>query len=125
MSNPLNNHINHEFSAFTNHFANERTSRQSLIDRLGGDGNHIAVIYWDKGHRDGAEFHILTDNGIIIVENARSGRLITKKLARMGQIRQLVGRYDQLNHRVFTMATVPQRVIVRCRFYTENGYNNM
>jgi hypothetical protein len=44
-------------------------------------------------------------------------------LARMGQIRQLVGRYDQLNHRVFTMATVPQRVIVRCRFYAEHGFN--
>lgn len=125
MSHPCRNHINYEFPAFTNHFANERTSRQALIDRLGGDGNHIAVIYWDRGHQNGAEFHTLTDNGIIIVENAMSGRLITKKLARIGQIRQLVGRYDQLNHRVFTMATVPQRVIVRCRFYTENGYNNM
>ena len=124
MSHPLTNHINYEHSAFTNHFTNDRSSRQAVIDRLGGDGNHIAVVYWDKGHRDGAEFHILTDNGIIIVENARSGRLITKKLARLGQIRQLEGRYDQLNHRVFTMSSVPQRVIVRCRFYAENGFNN-
>lgn len=123
MSSPLNNHINHEFSAFTKHFANERTSRQNFIDRIGGDGNHIAVIYWDKGHRDGAEFHILTDKGIIIVENAKSGRLVTKKLARIGQIRQLVGRYDQLNHRVFTMSSVPKRTLVRCRFYAEYGFN--
>ena len=125
MSSPLTNHINHEFTAFTKHFANERTSRQAIIDRIGGDGNHIAVIYWNRGHRDGAEFHILTDNGIIIVENAKSGRLVTKKLTRIGQIRQLVGRYDQLNHRVFNMSSVPKKTLLRCRFYAEQGFNNL
>lgn len=107
----------------TAHFSVERRERQALINQNGGDGNEIAVIYWDRGHKDGAEYHILTDNGIIIVENANSGRLITKKFARIGQVRQLEGKYDQLNKRIFTMRNVPKKVLNRCQYYQSYALN--
>ena len=109
----------------TMHFATERGSRQALIDRLGGDGRELAVVYWDKGHIDGSEYHIVTDNGIIIVENCRSGKVVTKKLARVAQLYQLEGKYDQRNHRVFAVRDLPASVIAKCRKYQALGYNNL
>jgi len=108
----------------TAHWTFDRIGRQSVIDRLGGDGNEIASIYWDKGHWNGAEIHTLTDNGIIIVTNARSGKVTCKKIARVGQLRQLVGKYDHLNHRYFEMRFVPRSVINKCRYHEINGYHN-
>ena len=42
----------------------------------------------DRGHKDGLEVHSITDNGLIIIHNLTSGKLITKLLARKNQIKR-------------------------------------
>ena len=42
----------------------------------------------DTGHPNGDELHTIFDNGMIIVQNARTGRLVTELIARPGQIKR-------------------------------------
>ena len=69
------------------HYNYKRGKRERLIEkRLHGDGNIIDGFVVDRGHKDGAEVHSITDNGIIIVHNLESGALVTKLIARPEQI---------------------------------------
>lgn len=80
----------------TNHYKNQRHEREKFIEEcLGGDGRVIDTFVADKGHKDGLEVHQITDNGIIIIYNALSGKLCTKLIARPQQIKryyELAGR---------------------------------
>ena len=69
------------------HYKNQRHNREKFIKRhLNNDGNIIDGFIVDKGHKNGAEIHTLTDNGIIIIHNYDSGLLVTKLIARPQQI---------------------------------------
>lgn len=69
------------------HYRNKRNKREKFIDEyLNGDGYIIDGFVIDKGHKDGLEVHSITENGIIIIHNYHSGKLITKLLARPKQI---------------------------------------
>ena len=69
------------------HYNYKRSKRERFIEKcLHGDGNIIDGFIVDRGHKDGAEVHSLTDNGIIIVNNLESGALVTKLIARPQQI---------------------------------------
>ena len=69
------------------HYNYKRGKRERLIEKcLHGDGNIIDGFIVDRGHKDGPECHSLTDNGVIIIHNLNSGKLITKLLARKEQI---------------------------------------
>ena len=72
------------------HYNNERYSREEFINEyLHGDGNIIDEFVVDKGHPHGAERHCVTDNGVIVIYNAISNKLVTKKIARPKQIKDL------------------------------------
>ena len=74
----------------TNHYNKKRRKRERFINRyIGGDGNIIDSFIVDKGHKNGEEIHYITDNGIIVICNKESGKLITKKIARPNQIKKL------------------------------------
>lgn len=108
----------------TSHYDDEyHQRRQDLIDAYGGMGEPIAEVYMDKGHPNGPEVHILTDNAIIIVVNYRTKRLITTKFARPGQIRQLYGHLDLCNGRVFGEKYVPKYVLDRAIKYSREQLN--
>ena len=77
------------------HYAHDRRDRENRI-RLIGEGNTIKVAVVDKGHRNGPEIHMLSDTGIITILNQRTGKLITKLIARPGQIR----RYYESENRI-------------------------
>lgn len=80
----------------TNHYKNERYKREKFIQEcLGGDGRVIDTFVIDKGHKDGLEVHQITDNGIIIIYNALSGKLVSKLVSRPQQIK----RYYELTGR--------------------------
>ena len=64
----------------------ERQSRNDFIKNEIGMGNPIRTFRWDKGHPNGPELHTITDTGIIIVRNERTGKLVTTLIARPGQI---------------------------------------
>ena len=68
------------------HYQKDRTNREAIIKSLGGDGKELFRVNVDRGHPNGPEVHIVTDNGIIIIYNAWSGRLVTKLIARPSQL---------------------------------------
>ena len=73
----------------TNHYKNKRYKREKFINKyLCGDGNVIDSFVVDKGHKDGLEKHCITDTGLIIVYNFKSGKLVTKLIARENQVKR-------------------------------------
>lgn len=71
------------------HYDRRRYKRQKFIDKhINGDGNVIDSFVVDKGHKDGAEIHSITDTGLIIIHNKESGKLVTKLIARPEQIKR-------------------------------------
>lgn len=73
----------------TNHYKNQRYKREKFIEQyLGGDGKVVDTFVVDKEHKNGLEKHCITDNGIIIIYNLVSGRLVSKLIARPQQIKR-------------------------------------
>ncbi len=70
------------------HYKAERNDRENCIKRYIGYGNVVAKFIVDHGHPKGPEVHKITDTGIILVYNKKSYRLITKLIARPGQIKR-------------------------------------
>lgn len=71
------------------HYQRKRSKREKFIDKhLNGDGKVIDSFIVDKGHKNGLERHDLTDNGIIIIYNARTNLLVSKLIARPNQIKR-------------------------------------
>lgn len=99
--------------------------RRRRLEEIGGCGETICGVLWDKGHERGVEVHVLTTNAIIFVFNYLSGNLVTFKFARPGQIRQLHGRKDIVNNRVFDSNKVEKSVMDKAKFYKDNGWNNI
>lgn len=73
----------------TRHYGVERVTREQFINEvLDGDGVVVDRFIVDKHHRNGKEYHSITTHGIIIIHNVRTGRLITKLIARPQQIKR-------------------------------------
>lgn len=70
------------------HYSQDRRNREDCIRRRIGYGIVIAKFLVDRGHANGAEIHEITDTAIINVYNERTHKLITKLIARPGQIRR-------------------------------------
>lgn len=72
----------------TEHYKKQRYNREKFINEHIGDGYIVDGFVVDKGHPNGIEVHSITDNAIIIVHNYRTGKLVTKLLARPQQIKR-------------------------------------
>ena len=72
----------------TNHYKNKRYDREKFINEHLGNGRIVDEFIVDRGHPNGVEVHSITDNAIIIVHNYRTGKLVTKLLARPQQIKR-------------------------------------
>lgn len=68
------------------HYNQDRDWREYLISTVIGEGNLVDSFVVDKGHRNGPEIHSVTDTGIIIIYNKKSGKMVTKLIARPGQV---------------------------------------
>lgn len=79
-----------EKNDITKHYKYRRYKRDKFINEHldDGDGYMVDGFIVDKGHRRGAEVHSLTSNGVIIIHNLTSGKLVTKLLARPQQIKR-------------------------------------
>ena len=64
----------------------------------------------------GLECHSITDNGIIIIYNKNSGKLVTKLIARSNQIK----RYYYKSGR-----EPPKWLLDLCDWHESLGYNNL
>ena len=98
---------------------NANTVRTNVIKTmLGGYGKPVLTAFIDRGHKDGVEKFILTDNGIIIVRNLRTDRWITDLIARKGQI------FSRFGDKFKTLPKEMQRHILNlCDDRERKGYN--
>ena len=95
------------------HYTTERETREALIQQI-GYGIIIKEVEVDRGHKNGPEIHKISDTGIIIVYNKRTHKMITKLIARPGQLR-----------RYFTDEELPEKVLELARLHQRMGLNEM
>ena len=69
------------------HYSQDRQAREAIINTI-GIGKVVDVFIVDRGHKNGAERHEITNTGIIIIYNNTTDKMITKLIARPGQIRR-------------------------------------
>ena len=72
---------------YSSHYVKERVERERIIQKI-GLGYEVATITVDRNHPNGAELHTITSTGIIVIRNARTKKIVTKLIARPGQIRR-------------------------------------
>lgn len=104
----------------SNHYKNERYKRERFIkNHLGGDDGYIIDGFIiDNHHKHGLEVHSITDNGIIVIHNLVSGKLITKLLARENQIK----RYYKITGR--EPPPEYENILHLARWHESLNYNN-
>lgn len=72
----------------TAHWNDERKSRHEKIKENIGEGKFISSFIVDTGHPHGDEIHTIFDNGMILIQNADTGRLVTELIARPEQVKR-------------------------------------
>lgn len=98
------------------HYKAQRNERDKFIkEHLGGDGKVIDSFILDKGHIHGKEKHDVTENGIIVIYNAETNKLVTRLIAREWQIKRL---YNNVGREP------PQWLVDLARYHESLGYNN-
>ena len=101
----------------TYHNEVERCYRNTKIRTiLGGYGKGLFSFVVDENHPKGLEIHTITDNGLVLIQNAQTGRLVTTLIARRGQ---LVKYFDRNN---LPSAILP--VLKLAEKHEFLGYNN-
>ena len=93
------------------HYMEDRITRENRIKEIGA-GKPVVRFTVDRGHRNGPEIHEITDTAIINIYNERTKKLVTKLIARPGQIK-----------RYFTDGTAPADLIAKAKRNVELGYN--
>lgn len=97
------------------HYKQKRYKREKLINRhLNGDGKVIDSFIIDNGHKTGVERHDITENGIILIYNAQTNKLVTKLIARAGQIKRY---YSSVNREP------PHHIIQLALWHQSLNYN--
>lgn len=93
------------------HYSEERADREARIALI-GEGEVVDRFVVDRGHRNGPEVHELTTTAIIKVYNQRSGKLVTKMIARPGQIK-----------RYYAQGKAPKAILNRAYENVQMGWN--
>ena len=97
----------------TSHALN-RSKRLQVAERLiieeSEKGVKIAVV--NKGHKNGNEIHIVYNNGVVKVYNARTRKFITVLIARVPQIER---------YKIKVTKTMRNKV----KSHIANGYNHI
>lgn len=99
------------------HYKNERENRKQIIEEIGSapilsiDGK-LCVFKVDKGHRDGPEIHVITENAIIHIYNQYTRKYITSLIARPQQLL----RYG---------VDIPSEILKKAHEHMRKGYNEI
>lgn len=97
---------------YSKHYVSDRIEREKLIQKI-GVGIALDTIRVDRHHKNDAELHTITSTRIIIIRNERTNKVVTKLIARPGQIKRY---YDEL-------PKIMEKVIQIARVHQELGYN--
>lgn len=98
------------------HYQSKRYEREKFINEHFKDDYIVDEFIIDRGHPKGAERHCITNNGIIVIYNLRSGKLVTKLIARVGQIKRYYYNYGR---------EPPSYLIELARKHESLGYNKL
>lgn len=60
--------------------------RHRKIEEEIGEGRCVDAFIVDKEHPNGNEVHYILDNGVIVITNERTGKIVTELIARPRQI---------------------------------------
>lgn len=94
------------------HYMTDRQKRETIIEMI-GKGTEVKRVVLDKGHKNGAEIHVISSTGIVTIYNQRTKKLITKLIARPGQIR-----------RYWKNEEAPEELIQIARQHQKMNYNH-
>lgn len=94
------------------HYSLERTTRDDLIKNVIGYGKVIKRVNVESGHPKGPEVHEISDTGIITIYNAWTGKLVTRLIARPGQLE----RYYK---------NIPEDLLKKSIYNCRKGYNRV
>lgn len=101
----------------TMHYSRDRKKRERKIQEI-GQGTVIltVLVRTDEAYPRDWEKQKITDHGIIMVYNAYTDRLVTKLIARKGQvIRAFKG----------VGKTAPSDVLALCSYHEKMGWNRL
>lgn len=100
----------------TIHFLEDRQNRAVILEELKAPilsvNGKLCIFTVDKGHKNGAEIHVITENGVIHIYNKNSKKYVTGLIARPGQLT----RYG---------AIIPDFVIRRAEAHVALHYNKI
>ena len=93
------------------HYRRDRRYRERIIQTI-GEGTVIKVMTVDRGHPKGPEIHELSSTGIITVWNFNHTKIITKLIARPGQVK-----------RYYKDTTAPTELVMLAKEHLKLHYN--
>lgn len=100
----------------TIHFSADRKRRAVILEKLKAPilsvNGKLCIFIVDKGHKNGAEIHVITENGIINIYNRNSKKYVTGLIARPGQLM----RYGVI---------IPESVLEKARIHVSMHYNEL
>ena len=94
---------------YSKHYVSDRIEREKLIQKI-GVGVAVDTIRVDRNHKNGAELHTITSTGIIIIRNERTNKIVTKLIARPGQIKRYYDEVPKIMEKVIQIARVHQKM---------------
>ena len=98
------------------HFSIERNERAKVLEKLKAPilsvNGKLCIFIVDKGHKNGTEIHVITENGIINIYNRHSKKYVTGLIARPGQLQ----RYGVI---------IPESVLEKARTHVAMHYNEL
>ena len=100
----------------TRHCSRDRAARERFIKETIGYGEPVDTFYWDRGHPDGPENHVITSTALIRIYNIISKKLITTLIARPAQIQRY---YDREGR------AAPPELLALALEHQQKGYHNM
>ena len=97
----------------TSHAVN-RSKRLQVAERLiiEESAKVVKIAVVNKGHENGNEIHVIFNNGIVKVYNARTRKFITVLIARVPQVER---------YKIKVTKTMRNKI----RLHIENGYNQI
>lgn len=107
--------MKNQMKMVSKHYKDKRYKREKIIKKyLNGDGKVIDSFIIDKGHKNGLERHDITENGVILIYNVTSGKLVSKLIARPHQIKRYYTDSDR---------KPPQWLLDLCLWHQSLNYN--
>lgn len=76
------------------HYTNDRRECEALIQQI-GYGYIVKTVVVDRGHKNGPEVHKISSTGIITIYNQRTMKMVTRLIARPGQIARYYERREE------------------------------